>query len=78
MTASKPTPDAFDLTRLTWQKSSYTGGTGDCVELAVAGTYILLRDSNTPNKAPHVFTRPEITAFLAGVKDGEFDHMINN
>jgi hypothetical protein len=26
------------------------------------------------DKAPHIYTRHEWTAFIAGVKDGEFDY----
>jgi Domain of unknown function (DUF397) len=76
VTASKPTPSEFDLTNIEWQKSSYTGGAGNCVEMAAVGEYILMRDSKNPDREPHVFTRAEISAYFAGVKDGEFDHVI--
>ena len=32
-----------------------------------------LRDSKDVSKAPHVFNRREWRAFLAGVRNGEFD-----
>ncbi|WP_240152212.1 DUF397 domain-containing protein [Streptomyces mobaraensis] len=76
MTASKPTPSELDLTGAEWQKSSYTGGAGNCVEMTVANGYILMRDSKNPDRPANVFTRAEIEAYFAGVKDGEFDHIL--
>jgi Domain of unknown function (DUF397) len=76
MTASKPAPSDFDLTNVAWQKSSYSGGAGNCVEMAVVGEHILMRDSKNPDQVPHVFTRAEIAAYFAGVRDGEFDHVL--
>ena len=57
----------------TYTKSSHSG-MGGCVEVRLLpdGT-IGLRDSKDVSKPPHVFTPPEWTAFLAGVRDGEFD-----
>ena len=34
---------------------------------------VALRDSKDVSKAPHVFNRREWIAFLAGVRNGEFD-----
>ena len=57
----------------TYIKSSHSG-TGGCVEVRLLedGT-IGLRDSKDRSKQPHIFTPQEWTAFLAGVRDGEFD-----
>lgn len=63
----------MDLADATWFKSS-TSGAGGCVEAAhLPGGGVALRDSKDPGKAPHVYTRNEWGAFLAGVKNGEFD-----
>ena len=54
-------------------KSSHSG-VGSCVEvrLLVNGT-VGVRDSKDVSQPALVFTPPEWTAFLAGVRDGEFD-----
>ncbi|MFI2291311.1 DUF397 domain-containing protein [Streptomyces niveus] len=57
-----------------WQKSSYSGTAGNCVNIAAAddGT-IKLRESDDPGTI--VTTTPEkLRAFILGVKAGEFDH----
>ncbi len=54
-------------------KSSFSGGTG-CVEVRLLPDgRIALRDSKDPGLPPHHFTSTEWTAFLAGVRAGEFD-----
>jgi hypothetical protein len=57
----------------TYIKSSYSGAAG-CVEVRLLhdGT-IGLRDSKDVSKPPHIFTSVEWEAFLAGVRNGEFD-----
>lgn len=62
---------------IAWQKSSFSGSDGEiqCVELAHVDGRILLRESDTP--AMIVTTdRTKLRAFIAGVKAGEFDHLI--
>ncbi|MGH4018916.1 MAG: DUF397 domain-containing protein [Pseudonocardiaceae bacterium] len=58
---------------LIYKTSQYCPG-GNCVEakLLPDGT-VAVADTKNRNRDPHVFTRPEWTAFLAGVKAGEFD-----
>lgn len=68
----KPTDAGLD-----WLKSSLSIATGACVELAVAGSYIALRDSKNPAADPFLFTRAEMTAFLQGAKRGEFDDLLD-
>ncbi|HXL90246.1 MAG TPA: DUF397 domain-containing protein [Streptosporangiaceae bacterium] len=58
-----------------WRVSSFSGnGGGTCVEVAQAsdGT-ILVRDSKDRSNAPHRYTSAEWRAFVAGVRNGEFD-----
>lgn len=64
-----------DPAGLVWRKSSYSGGNGgDCVEVAVApGGGPAVRDSKNPDGAVLFFTTTEWTAFLTGVRNGEFD-----
>lgn len=65
---------AAQLAGTTWTKSSYSGAIGNCVEVAkLAGGEVAMRNSRFPDGPALVYTRAEITAFLAGAKDGEFD-----
>lgn len=58
----------------TWRKSSYSGAQGNCVEVAhLADGGVALRNSRHPDGPALVYTRAEMEAFAAGIKDGEFD-----
>lgn len=62
-----------ELTGLRWFKSS-ASGSGGCVEVAhLPEGGVAVRDTKDRSKAPHVYTRYEWEAFLAGVRNGEFD-----
>ena len=54
-----------------WQKSSYCG-TNACVEVAMTSGSVLVRDSKNPHAAPLSFTADEWSAFVQGVRAGEF------
>jgi hypothetical protein len=69
-----------------WRKASYSAGNGGgCVEVtattdtadvphkADADLLYLMRDSRDPSGPRLAFTTSEWDAFIAGVKDGEFD-----
>lgn len=59
----------------TWAKSSHSGGDGACVELqGKPDGGVLVRNSRFPDGAVLDFTDAELAAFLAGAKDGQFDH----
>lgn len=61
-----------------WVRSSHCNepqtacDTGTCVEVAADHYWVNVRSSVNPGKQI-AFTPSEWTAFLAGVKDGEFD-----
>lgn len=55
-----------------WFKSSASGD-GACVEVALLGDEVLMRDSKAPDAGILRFNGPEWDAFLAGVRGGEFD-----
>lgn len=55
-----------------WYKSSLSG-TGECVEMRVAGGHVLVRDSKHPDGPVLSFTPTEWFAFTGGVRLGEFD-----
>jgi Domain of unknown function (DUF397) len=65
----------MDLYDVTWRKSSYsTSNGGGCVEVAdLPDGGRLLRDTKDRNGPVLQFTAPEWAAFIAGVRDGEFD-----
>ena len=67
---------ATELGEVRWQKSWHSNPNGECVELAALPTgEIAMRNSRFPAGPILLYTQAEITAFLAGAKDGEFDHL---
>ena len=58
---------------LAWRKSSFSGTSGTCVEIANTGDGVVVRNSNHVELGTLPFTRAELTAFIAGCKAGEFD-----
>ena len=89
MNGGKPVPDAqierptsgvpaTQLPPVTWQKSRRSNPSGNCVELAElpGGAGVAVRNSRHPDGPALVYTNEEITAFLAGVRDGDFDHLV--
>lgn len=67
---------AADLAGVAWRKSSHSNSQGNCVEFAQLpdGT-VAMRNSRFPQGPALVYTRAEISALLAGAKDGEFDDL---
>lgn len=60
-----------DLGQAKWAKSSYSGNSGQCVEVArnLPGV-VAVRDSKDPNGPTLVFTPDEWAAFTRGVAGG--------
>jgi hypothetical protein len=59
-----------------WFKSSYSNGGGQCVEvatnLAASRGVVAVRDSKDPAGPDLRFPADAFSAFVAGVRDGEF------
>ncbi|WP_432832284.1 DUF397 domain-containing protein [Dactylosporangium sp. CA-092794] len=56
-----------------WRKSSYCGNT-TCVEVAgLASSVVMVRDAKNPDGSRLSFGRDSWGAFMAGIKDGDFD-----
>ena len=60
-----------EITAPKWKKSSRCAS-ATCVEVAKIGDGYLIRDSKNPDVAPLSFTTEEWSAFVAGVRAGEF------
>jgi len=63
-----------DLSGAHWFKSTFSNAGGECVEIAhMDNGGVRVRDSKNPSGAVLTFTPAEWDAFLAGVRDGQFD-----
>lgn len=65
----------MDNTDLAWRKSSFSGNNGGgCVEFApLPDGGVAIRDTKDRTQPALHYTAQEWTAFLAGVRAGEFD-----
>ncbi|MFK8846731.1 DUF397 domain-containing protein [Streptomyces sp. Ac-502] len=65
----------MNLTGVTWRKSTYSGGQGECLEIAdglPSHSSVPIRDSKRPS-GPHLrFPAPAWAAFLAAVRAERF------
>ena len=67
---------ADQLASAAWRKSKVSNPSGSCVEVAeLPGGAIAVRNSRHPAGPALTYTRAEMTAFLTGVKNGEFDDL---
>jgi len=59
-----------------WIKSSFSGGSENCVEQRRTGDLIEVRDTKDRTGPTLQFTPAEFAAWLHGAKAGEFDHLL--
>ncbi|MFE9611574.1 DUF397 domain-containing protein [Streptomyces sp. NPDC006012] len=60
-----------------WIKSRHSNAEGNCVEFAaLPDGDVAVRNSRDPDGPALVYTPAEMAAFLAGAKDGDFDHLL--
>ena len=56
-----------------WRKSAYSNGQGSCVEVRASVDGVDVRDTKDRSGPALGFTADEWSAFVSGVKHGEFD-----
>ena len=64
---------APDLSTARWRKSSRSTDTSNCVEVALTGPAVAIRDSKQPTRATLTVTPQAWTAFTTAVRNREFD-----
>ncbi|WP_431905265.1 DUF397 domain-containing protein [Micromonospora carbonacea] len=60
----------MDVSRAEWKKSSRSGSSGSCVEVAGSLPEVLVRDSKNREGPKLCFTASHWTGFVEGIKGG--------
>ena len=63
-----------DLTGAPWRKSSYSGTSGECLEMAPLTTHIAIRDSKHPTLGHLRVTPTTFTTFIDATARGAFSN----
>lgn len=67
-----------DLSHAQWRKSSFSGNSGNCVEVAIVDSVMGIRDSKDPYGSVLVVTRDEWRGFIRRVVSEEVDSSGNS
>ncbi|MFG1899234.1 DUF397 domain-containing protein [Micromonospora carbonacea] len=62
----------MDVSRAEWRKSSRSGSSGSCVEMASNLPDVVVRDSKDREGPRLCFTAGQWTGFVEGIKGGRF------
>ncbi|MFY1661181.1 DUF397 domain-containing protein [Micromonospora sp. WMMD1274] len=63
----------MDLSRAVWRKSTRSGSSGNCVEVAAPAQVVMVRDSKQRQGPVLSFSPGEWVAFIQGIKAGNFE-----
>lgn len=74
MAQMHPTTPA-EIDALAWRKSVRSGRQGNCVEFAVAGDGVAVRNSRDPHGTVLALPAADLASFLTAVKNGELDDL---
>jgi Domain of unknown function (DUF397) len=58
-----------------WRKSTRSGDSAECVEVALLGDHVGVRDSKDPTGPALLFPVPVWRAFVAAVKSGDLHEL---
>ncbi|MFF3114715.1 DUF397 domain-containing protein [Kitasatospora sp. NPDC057904] len=66
--------DSINLSTARWVKSTYSGGGGECIEVAPGFTGVMpVRDSKDPSGPALIFPTAAWQSFITAIRTGEFD-----
>ncbi|MGQ5263313.1 DUF397 domain-containing protein [Micromonospora sp. ZYX-F-536] len=60
----------MDLSRAVWRKSTRSGSSGNCVEVATPPQVVMVRDSKQPQGPMLCFFHDDWVAFIQSIKAG--------
>jgi hypothetical protein len=68
-------PQSAPSGELSWRVARLCNG-GACVRVAANGDMVLVGDSKNPDGPVLSYSRPEWLAFVAGIRQGDFDDLL--